>query len=116
MTDVDGLRELAAAGVWLSFDNFGLEPSHYPFDVPGIDTLSDAQRLDLVARCMDAGLSAQLLLSQDICTKHRLARYGGHGYDHFLSNIRPWMLKRGFTGSDIEQLLVHNPARWLTVA
>ncbi len=112
--DVAGLTELAASGAWLALDNFGLEPSRYPFPVKGIDTLSDAQRLDLVASCLDAGLGGQLLLSQDICTKHRLARYGGHGYDHMLTNLQPWMLQRGLAMDDISRLLVGNPARLLT--
>jgi phosphotriesterase-related protein len=114
VTDLDGLRALAADGLWLAFDNVGLEPSHYPFPVPGIDTLSDAQRLDLLARCLDAGLGDRILLSQDICTKHRLARFGGHGYDHLLTNIRPWMRRRGFGLPDIERIFVGNPARMLT--
>ena len=111
--DVEGLRQLAASGAFLAFDNFGLESSRYPFPVEGIDTLSDAQRLDLVSRCLDAGLADQLLLSHDICTKHRLARYGGYGYDHMLTNIRPWMLQRHFAAADIDRLLVANPARLL---
>lgn len=114
ITDLDGLRALAADGPWLALDNIGLEPSHYPFPVAGIDTLSDAQRLDLLARCLDAGLGDRMLLSQDICTKHRLARFGGHGYDHLLTNIRPWMLRRGFQPADIARLFVHNPARMLS--
>jgi phosphotriesterase-related protein len=114
---VDGLIELARSGAWLEFDCFGLETSYYP--VPGIsdiDMPSDAQRLDRVRGLIDAGFVSRILLSQDICSKHRLARYGGHGYDHLLGNVVPWMRQRGFTDGEVDQLFVGNPASILAVA
>ena len=73
--------------------------SFYPFD-PTKATLSDAQRLDHVRALLDAGFGEQVLLSQDICTKHRLAAYGGHGYGHLLGEVLPWMWQRGFGRAD----------------
>jgi phosphotriesterase-related protein len=113
---LDGLCELASRGVYVEFDCFGLETSFYP--VPGVvdvDMPSDAQRLDLVRGLLDAEYGAQVLLSHDICTKHRLARYGGHGYDHLLTNVRPWMRQRGFSEPEIDLLLVSNPASVLAM-
>lgn len=109
--DVTGLRVLADRGCYLEFDLFGLETSYYPFRTPGIVTLSDAQRLDLVAALLEKGLGQQILISQDVCTKHRLARYGGHGYDHILANVTPWMRSLGFAEKDIRTILVDNPGR-----
>jgi phosphotriesterase-related protein len=114
--DLDGLCQLAERGVYLELDCFGLETSFYP--VPGIHDivmLSDAQRLELVDGLVHAGFGSQVLLSQDICTKHRLARYGGHGYDHLVSNIVPWMRDRGVDDETIRMLLVTNPATMLAV-
>ena len=54
----------------------------------------------------------RLLLAQDICQKHRLTAYGGHGYDHLLRDI-PVMLAAGGRPEVAEQLLVANPAAWL---
>ena len=105
-----GLIELARSGVSLSFDCFGLESSYYPFD-PTMATLSDARRLDLVRALLDAGVGERILLSQDICTKHRLLAYGGHGYGHLLGEIVPWMWQRGFTESETTTMIVHNPGR-----
>lgn len=112
--DVPGLLELAGSGVFLEFDCFGLESSYYPFD-PTMATLSDAQRLDLVRALLDAGHGERVLLSHDICTKHRLAAYGGHGFGHLLAEVLPWMWQRGFTPDDTTTLVVDNPARLLGV-
>ncbi len=110
--DLLGLIELARLGPYLEFDLFGLETSYYPW--PGVaEGLSDAQRLRLVRDLIDAGYGDRVLLSHDICTKHRLARYGGHGYDHLLSNVAPWMRTRGFSDAEIDRLLVANPAAML---
>jgi phosphotriesterase-related protein len=114
VTDVPGLLELAATGVYLEFDCFGLESSFYPFD-PRMATLSDAQRLDLVRGVLDAGLGDRVVLAHDICTKHRLSAYGGHGYGHLLAEVVPWMHERGFTGAETTSMLVDNPARLLGV-
>jgi len=68
------LLELAEAGCLLEFDMFGHESSYYPLtehDMP-----SDAQRLDLIERLIGEGLTDRLLVSQDICTRHRLLRFG----------------------------------------
>jgi phosphotriesterase-related protein len=114
VTDVPGLVELAAAGVTLEFDCFGLEGSYYPFDARKA-TLSDAQRLDLVRGVFDAGLGDRVVLAHDICTKHRLSAYGGHGYGHLLAEVVPWMHERGFTGGETTAMLIDNPARLLGV-
>ncbi len=114
--DLDGLCELGRRGLFLEFDVFGLETSYFPVPgVVGIDGLSDAQRLALVRGLIDAGFGPQVLLSHDIGTKHRLAAYGGHGFDHLLANVIPWMRQRGFTPDEIDMLFVRNPARALTV-
>ena len=114
--DLDGLRELGALGLFLELDVFGMESSYFP--VPGVtdlDGLSDAQRLGIVRGLIDAGLGAQVLVSHDIGTKHRLAAYGGHGFDHLLSNVIPWMRQKKFTDDEIDMIFIQNPARALTV-
>jgi phosphotriesterase-related protein len=62
---------------------------------------------------IDAGFIRQVIISQDICFKHRLHRYGGHGYDHILRNILPWMRQRGFAEGEIETIVTENPQRLL---
>ena len=114
--DLPGLRELGALGLYLELDVFGMESSYFPVPgVRGLDALSDAQRLDLVRELLDVGLGAQVLVAHDIGTKHRLARYGGHGYDHLLTSIIPWMRERGFGDDEITMIFVRNPGRMLTL-
>ena len=112
--DRPGLVALARTGVFLEFDCFGLESSYYPFD-PTMATLSDAQRLDLVRGLLDAGYGGRILLSQDICTKHRLVAFGGHGFAHLFAEVLPWMWQRGIDQATTTTLVVDNPARFLGV-
>ena len=112
--EFDGLRSVAESGCYLEWDLFGNEGSHYPladFDMP-----SDAQRLDFIRRIADAGYSDRIVIGQDIATKHRLVRYGGHGYGHILANIVPKMRSKGFSEDEIRAITVDNPANILTIA
>jgi phosphotriesterase-related protein len=110
--DLRALGELAATGVYLEFDLFGHELSHYPFDRRGFMP-SDAQRVDQIVWLIEQGYGSIILLSHDICFKHRLARYGGHGWDHTLVNVVPRMRHRGLSDAQINDMLVANPARAL---
>jgi phosphotriesterase-related protein len=113
--DTRALAELAATGVYLELDLFGHELSHYPFNPTGYMP-SDGQRVDQVAWLLDQGYGGRVLLSHDICFKHRLARYGGHGWDHLLVNVVPRMRNRGIGEDQITRMLVANPARALAFA
>ena len=112
MRDFDKILDLADSGCYLEYDLFGLESSHYPLS--DIDMPSDAQRIDILKKLLDAGHRDQLVVAQDICTKHRLVKYGGHGYAHIVENIAPRMRRRGYTDEDVDAILVDNPARVLT--
>ena len=77
---------------------------------------SDAQRLGFIKRIADAGYSEKIVVGHDICTKHRLVQYGGHGYGHILENIVPKMLRKGFSEDLIREITVDNPAKVLAFA
>jgi phosphotriesterase-related protein len=111
ITDIAGVLELAATGVCLEYDLFGHESSFYP-PLP-IDMPNDAQRLAQLEVLIIKGHLKQILISQDVCTKHRLTRYGGHGYDHLLRNVVPCMRRKGFTEEHIWKILMDNPQRLL---
>lgn len=115
ITPHEELVELTRAGVFVELDCFGLESSLFPPN-PRMATLSDAQRLDIVRALIDAGAGDHVLLAHDICQKHRLAAFGGHGFGHLTGEILPWMHQRGFTEAETTQLFVTNPARALAVA
>ena len=112
--DFDLLRSIAASGCYLEWDLFGNEGSYYPladFDMP-----SDAQRLDFIKHIVDAGYSDKVVIGQDIAVKHRLVKYGGHGYGHILQNIVPVMRRKGFSEDEIRAITVDNPADVLALA
>ena len=112
--EFDALESIAASGCYLEWDLFGNEGSYYP--LAEIDMPSDAQRLDFVRGIADAGYAARIVIGHDIATKHRLVRYGGHGYGHILENIVPKMRRKGLSEDTIRAITVDNPARILTLA
>ena len=109
--DDDTLDKLAETGCFIEFDLFGSETTFYPFSP--IDMPNDGKRLDYFLHLRERGRLGQLLMAHDICNKHRLTRYGGHGYAHILENVMPIMRRKGFLTEEIEQILVGNPARAL---
>ena len=105
------LLEIARTGCYMEYDLFGNESSHYPLS--DIAMPSDAQRLDYIKRLATEGFAERLVIAHDICTKHRLVKYGGHGYGHILENIVPKMRRKGFSEEQIHAITVANPARVL---
>jgi phosphotriesterase-related protein len=118
-------RALLDRGAWLGFDTFGAEyaldsaapagggcPSPpYPHPTPRLAT--DEERLTGVLRLLDAGYAGRLLLSQDICERLQLRAYGGFGYAHLLTTIRPRLRRAGADEATLDLLLRQNPARLL---
>ncbi|MCY4625197.1 MAG: phosphotriesterase-related protein [Chloroflexi bacterium] len=109
----DGLLAVAATGCYLEWDLFGNEGSYYP--LAELDMPSDAQRLGFLRRMADAGYGDKIVIGQDICHKHRLVQYGGHGYGHILENIVPKMRRKGFSEELVHAITVDNPARALAL-
>ena len=111
--DRDRLVDLFRQGFVLEWDFFGIETSHYWMTGEDLDLPTDAMRLDLIGELMSIGYGEQITISQDICTRTRLAAYGGHGYTHLISNIVPMMLRRGYREDAIDQVLTKTPVRLL---
>jgi len=114
LEDRAALRELAQSGVTLEYDLFGMEVSYLPGSY--LPMPSDAQRLQRLEWLIDDGFVHQIVVSQDVCIKIRLVRYGGTGYAHILRYIVPWMRERGFSQDHVNAILVENPKRLLTFA
>lgn len=98
---------------YCQFDLFGSECSFYQLN-PATDMPSDAQRMDRVKLLRDDQKLNRVLISQDIHTKHRLIKFGGHGFSHILNNVLPRMLLKGFTQEEIDILTIRNPMTWLS--
>ncbi|MBI2966058.1 MAG: aryldialkylphosphatase [Chloroflexi bacterium] len=107
------LDELASTGVYLEYDLFGHDSSHYPF-APQTYMPSDAQRIEQIERLIAGGHLDQIVLAHDICSRHRMREYGGHGFDHIPARVVPWMLARGMSQAQVDRMLIDNPARILT--
>ena len=106
------LLRLADSGCVIEFDLFGWEQSSYP--MADIDMPNDAGRLKMIRALIDRGHLDRIVISQDVCTRTRLTRYGGHGYQHIFANVLPLMRRRGFTSEEIDAIMVGNPRRLLT--
>jgi phosphotriesterase-related protein len=111
----DYLVELCRAGAMIEFDNFGKE-----YYIPGRRRhymlgrfAYDLERVQALRRLVDDGFIDHLLITNDVCLKSLLHSYGGRGYDHILTNIVPMMEDLGLTDTQIDTLLVRNPARLL---
>ncbi len=76
---------------------------------------SDRVRAEAVARLIDRGYADKILLSQDVCHKYHLVRYGGFGYGHILRTFMQNLRDYGVTDALIEQMTVANPTRLLSV-
>ncbi|XP_073912695.1 N-acetyltaurine hydrolase isoform X1 [Castor canadensis] len=111
--DKKKLLEFAQLGCYLEYDLFGNELFNYQFNLD-IDMPDDNKRIRRVRFLVDEGYQDRILMAHDIHTKHRLMKYGGHGYSHILTNIVPKMLLRGVTQSVLDKILIENPKRWLT--
>ncbi|MBN6055631.1 hypothetical protein JYK22_27110, partial [Nonomuraea sp. RK-328] len=110
----EDLLELARTGCYLELDLFGQESSYYAFN-PDARRPNDRTRVEWLQLLAEAGHLDRLLVSQDICQKVYLRRYGGPGYTHILESAVPLMRRMGMSDKEITTLTVANPAAVLTV-
>ena len=95
----------------MGWDFFGIEQSHYWMGDVVLPT--DLDRLRVIRRLARLGYGSRILVSQDICTKTRMKRWGGHGYGHIFRNVTGLMRRLEFGDELIENLLRNNPLRLL---
>ena len=110
----DILLETAKTGVFINLDLWGHDSPYYPL-APETYMPGDHERIKMVEFLIDNNFEDKILLAQDICTKHRLKKYGGHGFDHLLTRIVPWMKMRGFNEEITNKLMINNPTKMLTI-
>ncbi len=117
--DHDARVKLARTGCYLEYDMFSFE-GWYPdravlseANPIKADLPSDAERINEIMALIDEGFLNQILISMDLCEKHRLWHYGGSGYAHILNNVVPLMREKGMAEEHIHALMVENPKRLL---
>ncbi len=108
--------ELANKGVYVEFDTFGMEAwaVTWPGDDGEIPASTDTDRIRMLLELLEGGFRDRLLLSQDVCNKAQLRRFGGYGYAHLIENVFDRLRRHGVSEQDLDQLSVVNPARVLT--
>jgi predicted metal-dependent phosphotriesterase family hydrolase len=97
---VEHLLPLVEQGVYVEIDNIGY-----------LDYQPEAVRADNVAALVREGFVEQILLSEDICMLEHLKAHGGKGYGYLLEVFVPLLGERGVEKSDIDKMLIDNPAR-----
>jgi phosphotriesterase-related protein len=107
------LSKIGQSGCYFEWDLFGNESSSYKAN-PDIDHPNDGTKVQHIAWLISEGYGDKITIAHDICTNHRLVKYGGHGYFYILKHIVPLMRDRGFDEESINQILVGNPASALT--
>lgn len=96
-------RRLAERGAYLQYDT----PSRIKYQPEHLV-------VELMRSLFDAGLGSQILLGGDMARRSYWQAYGGGpGFDYLLRVFTPRLREEGFSGDEIEQIWVHNPARWL---
>ena len=90
-----------------------LQPQSYSLsDTMG--TARTSQVVEVIPKLIEAGYGDRILLSQDVCIKVHLKRYGGNGYAFIFERVLPVLRNRGVTEEQINKLMVDNPRRILT--
>jgi phosphotriesterase-related protein len=112
--DFEILKETAETGVFLNLDLWGHDSPFYPL-APDAYMPGDHERIKMVEFLIDQGFEDSILLAHDICTKHRLKKYGGHGFDHLLNRVVPWMKNRNIEDVIINKMMIKNPQKMLTI-
>ena len=102
-------------GAYVEFDNFGKE---YYVDRWNRNLLKgsfayDKERVQMIKKLIDRGYLNQILITNDICLKSMLHKYGGWGYDHIGVNVLPMMEDFGITKEQIDTITIHNPIKFL---
>lgn len=102
--DPDYHTAVAEQGAFIQYDTFG--KNQYQ---------ADKARIACLVEMVRRGFKEQILTSCDISRASYLKAEGGWGYDYVLNSIVPAWQKAGLDEETTHQILVKNPARFLTM-
>ncbi len=113
--DYEYLKAIMATGAYIEFDNCGKE---YYFEAQegafaGGPFATDVERVAMLKKLVADGYGKQVIISNDVCLKASLHKYGGWGYDHIFTNIVPMMRQEKMAAEDIKMIADENPIRFL---
>jgi phosphotriesterase-related protein len=98
--DLDYMLRLLDLGVNIAFDTIGKE-NYQP----------DLMRVKCLAELCRRNYSDHIVMSVDITRKSHYRKNGGIGYAYLLETFVPMLMDAGCSHSDLEAMLVCNPAR-----
>lgn len=99
--DLAYLREVAASGVFMGFDQFS--KAKY---------LADSTRIELIARLVADEHGGQIMISGDLARRSYLTAWGGGpGYRYFLSELPDKFVEYGIEQARYRAMLRDNPRR-----
>lgn len=104
--DLPYMLDLLERGVCIQFDTLGV--------VRTTETGRDHIVATAIPRLIEAGHADRILLSQDVCWKMHLKKYGGSGYTYIQETFLPYLETLGVSESDIHRIMVENPRRLLS--
>ncbi len=102
-------------GAYMEFDNIGKE---FYVDRKNRNLLlgsfaHDTERVKMIKKIIEKGYIKQILISNDICLKSMMHKYGGWGYDHLSEHFVPMMEDFGISDTDIKTMIRENPLRFI---
>jgi phosphotriesterase-related protein len=103
-------REALAMGLVVEMDLFGFPAWNRRNFVHAPD---DTLRIERLLQLAADGYDRQLLMSQDVCMKLQLRRYGGFGYGHLIDHVFELFTTLGGSPDLWHRLTHSNPARLL---
>lgn len=109
--NVDLALRLIDRGCVVGYDTFGTE---WYWDNWKTWEPHDSQRVREVAELCIRGHHMSIVVSQDVAFKRHLHRFGGLGYDHFLTSIVPMLSDAGVGEEQLHAMLVQTPRRLLS--
>lgn len=101
--DLDYILALIDKGVFVAFDTIGK-----------VNYLKEEKRLKMLREICNRGLSERVVMSMDITRKSHLKDNGGLGYSYLLKEFIPYINDNGISDSDIYNMLVNNPKKFLS--
>ncbi len=113
--DYEYLKAIMATGAYIEFDNCGKEYYFEPQEgaFAGGPFATDVERVAMLKKLVADGYGKQILITNDVCLKASLRKYGGWSYDHIYTNLIPMMRQEKMSADEIKMLIDENPIRFL---
>lgn len=102
--DLSYCEAILAQGANIAFDTIGWD-----------EFMPDERRIERLVALIRRGYADRIVLGSDTCRRTHYHLLGGRGYDHLLTRFVPRLMEAGVSQDVIDQLLIHNPRRLLTL-